>query len=812
MSSGSCHAWVIHHRTVDFERIGRHWLFVLVFAWLTILAANLLGAALKNVAFTVSDPLNAGYGWTTRANVVVGGGQAVLTEDGVILPGISQQFLLSSNVTRIHITLKALNLVTNEGNQLPDSFHVALLGTNGTSLLPDTGQSNSTACFSYYQDGTVHYGSSVAVPGASGSGDVWQPQFPVTIVLDVTTLTNDVTATLSFDLAGFGQFASSVTVARIRMEGIEPLAAADTVSTAEDNATVISILTNDTAMAGVPLDPASIQIVSLPANGTATVNTVTGTIGYQPATNYAGADSFTYTVADIAGNRSAAATVSLTVTAVNDAPSFTKGADQMVNEDAGAQTVAGWATAISRGPANEAGQSVDFLVSNDNNPLFSVQPAIGANGTLTYTPAAHANGAATVTVQIRDDGGVASGGVDTSAGQSFTITVHAVNDAPTLAAITDPAPLLEDAGLQTVNLAGIGAGGGESQVLTVTASSSNPGLIPNPTVNHTSPSATGSLSYAPVAHANGTATITVVVTDDGGTASGGVDAVTNTFTVTVTAVNDAPTLGAIGNVNIAEDAGMQTVNLAGVSAGGGETQALTVTASSSAPLLIPNPTVNYTSPGSTGTLTFTPVAHASGTATIIVVVQDNGGTEHGGVDAVTNSFTVTISAVNDPPTLDPVADQLLAPGQSLSLTLTATDIESPAGNLQFSLLSGPSGLTVSPAGLVQWTAAATETAVTNEVGVRVADDGAPSQSATQTFRVVVIPKPVLQITGSAPSVTVQWPAVVGLRYQLQFTTDITAPAWTDLGSEGTATASTMSYVDSSVSAQPRRFYRVRARL
>ena len=47
-------------------------------------------------------------------------------------------------------------------------------------------------------------------------------------------------------------------------------------------------------------------------------------------------------------------TFTITVNPVNDAPSFTKGADQTVNEDAGAQSVAGWATAISGGPANES--------------------------------------------------------------------------------------------------------------------------------------------------------------------------------------------------------------------------------------------------------------------------------------------------------------------------------------------------------------------------------------------------------------------------------------------------------------------------
>ena len=71
---------------------------------------------------------------------------------------------------------------------------------------------------------------------------------------------------------------------------------------------------------------------------------------------------------------------------------------------------------------------------------------------------------------------------------------------------------------------------------------------------------------------------------------------TGTVTVNVTAVNDPPTLDAIGNVTVNEDPGEQTVNLAGISAGGGETQPLQVTATSSNPTLIPGFTIDYTSP------------------------------------------------------------------------------------------------------------------------------------------------------------------------------------------------------------------------
>ena len=103
-----------------------------------------------------------------------------------------------------------------------------------------------------------------------------------------------------------------------------------------------------------------------------------------------------------------------------------------------------WATAISAGPANESGQSVTFDVDNDNHALFSQQPAIAADGTLTYTAAAEANGSTLVTVTLQDNGGTDNGGVDTSIEHTFTISVTAVNDAPTFTAGDDVASAEDD--------------------------------------------------------------------------------------------------------------------------------------------------------------------------------------------------------------------------------------------------------------------------------------------------------------------------------------------------------------------------------
>ena len=115
---------------------------------------------------------------------------------------------------------------------------------------------------------------------------------------------------------------------------------------------------------------------------------------------------------------------------MNDAPSFTIGANQSVSENSGAQVLAGFVTNISAGPADENTQTLRFTVTNDNNALFTVQPSIAPNGTLTYTPADNATGSGQFRVILQDDGGTANGGLNTSASQTFTITIGAINVAP----------------------------------------------------------------------------------------------------------------------------------------------------------------------------------------------------------------------------------------------------------------------------------------------------------------------------------------------------------------------------------------------
>ncbi len=115
------------------------------------------------------------------------------------------------------------------------------------------------------------------------------------------------------------------------------------------------------------------------------------------------------------------ATCSVTVVSVNDQPTFTKGPDQAVKDVDGGKTLS-WASGIAPGPVEEAGEGIVFTTTNNNNSIFSIQPAVATDGTLTYAPLKFASGLATVTVTLKDTGGTANGGVDTNT-QTFTINV-----------------------------------------------------------------------------------------------------------------------------------------------------------------------------------------------------------------------------------------------------------------------------------------------------------------------------------------------------------------------------------------------------
>ena len=231
--------------------------------------------------------------------------------------------------------------------------------------------------------------------------------------------------------------------------------------------------------------------------------------------------------ADGGSDTSAVAAFQITVSPVNDAPGFAGGADQSVFENAAAQTVAGWASAITRGPADESGQVVSFAVTNNATALFALggQPAVATNGTLTFTPATGAHGTATVTVRAVDDGGTLLPASTRAQPQTFVITV--VNQAPTG---NDDAPGVPENSLSGVTF-NVLTNDTDPETDPLSLASYDDSALGNGALTD---NGGGSFTYVPASHFAGTDTFSYTV-DDGNGGTG-----TAVVTITVTAVPDPP--------------------------------------------------------------------------------------------------------------------------------------------------------------------------------------------------------------------------------------------------------------------------------
>lgn len=254
------------------------------------------------------------------------------------------------------------------------------------------------------------------------------------------------------------------------------------------------------------------------------------TVTIPPKPDAHGTVEITLTVGD--GALSVTRGFQITVIPVNDPPTFTKGADVTVPEDADPQTISDWATGISAGPGEggPGGQQLTFTVTYDGpTGLFTEGPALAADGTLTFTPAPNANGTADVSVVLKDSGDTENGGSNTSPPQSFQIQITAVNDPPTISAIADQGT---EVGVATPWLP-FTVGDVETtdaSALTVTVSSNNQALVPDSNITLSGTGANRSVKVLPTSGLSGTATITLAVSDGVATASTSFDlAVNNIF-------------------------------------------------------------------------------------------------------------------------------------------------------------------------------------------------------------------------------------------------------------------------------------------
>ena len=322
----------------------------------------------------------------------------------------------------------------------------------------------------------------------------------------------------------------------------------------------------------------------------------------------------------------------------------------------------------------------------------------GASLTVTAVKA----GTATITVTADD-------GNEGKVSDTFDVTVDEANNAPTVASALADITGLEPDDTQNVSLSGVFTDA-DSDTLTVTAESSATAVA-------TVSVAAGYASLTVTAVKAGTATITVTA-DDG---NGG--SVTDSFTVDVD--NNAPTVAsAIADIDGLEPDDTRQVSLSGVFTDA-DSDPLTITAESSATAV-----ATVTVASGYGSLTVTAVGE--GTATITVTADDgNGGT-------VTDSFTVTVDAANNAPTVaSAVADITgLKPDDSRQVSLNGVFDDAEGDSLTITALSSSNA--VATVSVASGYGSLTVTAVSagNATITVTADDG-NGGSVTESFTVTV---------------------------------------------------------------------------
>ena len=434
-----------------------------------------------------------------------------------------------------------------------------------------------------------------------------------------------------------------------------PVAVDDTATTIEDTPVDVSVLLNDGDPDGDTIRVT--QIVTNPANGTATING-DNTITYTPNPNFSGTDAFQYEITDDNGGLATAWVSFILVNPVNDPPVALDDTTTVPEDNPAVITVLG----------NDSDIDGDPLWVTGTTAPANGTVVINGDNTITYTPNPNFDGTDTFTYTITDGNG-------RTATATVTVTVTAVNDDPVAA--DDAYSTGEDT---PITIPAPGVLGNDTDIdgdpLTVTANTS-------PTNGTVTVNPDGSLTYTPNPGYIGTDTFTYTITDgNSGTA-------TATVTVTVTAVNDDP-VAADDAYSTGEDTPI-TIPAPGVL--GNDTDIdgdpLTVTANTS-------PTNGTVTVNPDGSLTYTPNPGYIGTDTFTYTITDG----NSGTATATVTVTVTVTApsvgnssVNNAPT---AIDDLKTtdPNTAVVINVLANDSDIDGNGLTVASATDPANGTV----------------------------------------------------------------------------------------------------------------------
>ena len=420
----------------------------------------------------------------------------------------------------------------------------------------------------------------------------------------------------------------------------------------------------------------------------------------------------------------------------NTYPTISAISDQSINEDITTNTI--YFT------INDA-ETPETLTLRTRSSNYRIVPVrnitIGGSGSnrwLQISPARDQFGTVTISVDVSDG--------TLSSLTSFSLTVNPVNDVPVFVKGGDQIHS-EDDGSINVNHWALGIAAGPSnesnQSIAFMTSTNNDSLFTTiPQIN-----TYGTLTYQLAPDAYGTALVSVYLKDNGGVSNGGIDTSTiQQFSINVVAVNDAPVFTKGPNLEVLEDAPLQTLQWAtDISAGPNEThQALTfyVTADKNElfaelPLITPD-----------GILSYRPAPDMNGTTIVEVFLKDDGTRKRTvGDTSEKQYFSITIKPVNDDPSFSVSDITILEDSGPQTFTNNVYNISTGPQNesdqfISFNVTSNNEGLFIQqPAISPEGTLTFETTPDTNgmaELSIYAVDDGGTDDNGNDTSETKIL--------------------------------------------------------------------------
>ena len=448
-------------------------------------------------------------------------------------------------------------------------------------------------------------------------------------------------ATFSYRVVDNDNATSETVTVTINITSVNdaPVAQNDTeYSTDEDSELTISaedgILSNDN---DVDLDNLSVRLISGTFHGTLNLNNDDGSFTYTPDLNFFGTDSMTYTAYDGTDNSNVAIAY-ITVNAVNDPP---VAVDNSFSTNEDIDLVVGTEAGILINDIDPDDTTLTAILVSDvsNGTLSSI-----TDGTFTYTPDADFNGSDSFTYRVSD------GKTQSTNAATVTITVNAVNDAPV--ANDNSYSTDEDTRLSVTAESGILANDVDPDnttfIITVVDNVNNGTL----TMNNN-----GSFTYDPGTNFNGTDQFTYTIND--GTNESNVAMVT----INVGAVNDPP-VAANDVYSTNEDVQLQVNSSSGILSNDADAENDPLTINLVSPVSHGSLTINYD-----GSFFYTPNNNYYGTDQFRYTLDDGSNTSN------VATVTITINAVNDPPSFTSGTDFSLSENETVVTTITTSDPE-----------------------------------------------------------------------------------------------------------------------------------------